>query len=205
MLGSWNVNVTVGKYPQKVASALADLNLVGALYTPIAYIGSQQVNGINHAVLAKQTLTTGKDVNNIVILTLNEKDDKVVLSGIERVVEQGGELGGIKVADDFTVTDEAKDALKAALADRLGIEITPHALLGTQVTKGMNYILFVTTASVTPNPEVEAAVVIVNSLTKNIGFSYVLGGHDSVNQLGYAFTWLMQKNVSLGKPLGEWP
>ena len=205
MLGSWNVNVTVGKYPQKVASALADLNLVGALYTPIAYIGSQQVNGINHAVLAKQTLTTGKDVNNIVILTLNEKDDKVVLSGIERVVEQGGELGGIKIADDFTVTEEAKDALKAALADRLGIEITPHALLGTQVTKGMNYILFVTTASVTPNPEVEAAVVIVNSLTKNIGFSYVLGGHDNVNQLGYAFTWLMQKNVSLGKPLGEWP
>jgi hypothetical protein len=205
MLGSWNVNVTVGKYPQKVASALADLNLVGALYTPIAYIGSQQVNGTNHAVLAKQTLTTGKDVNNIVILTLNEKEDKVVLSGIERIVEQGGELGGIKIADDFTVTDEAKDALKAALADRLGIEVTPRALLGTQVTKGMNYILFVTTASVTPNPEVEAAVVVVNSLTKNIGFSYVLGGHDDVNQLGYAFTWLMQKNVSLGKPLGEWP
>lgn len=205
MLGSWNVNVTVGKYPQKVASALADLNLVGALYTPIAYIGSQQVNGTNHAVLAKQTLTTGKDVNNIVILTLNEKEDKVVLSGIERIVEQGGELGGIKVADDFTVTEEAKDALKAALADRLGIEVTPYAVLGTQVTKGMNYILFVTTASVTPNPEVEAAVVVVNSLTKNIGFSYVLGGHDNVNQLGYAFTWLMQKNVSLGKPLGEWP
>lgn len=205
MLGSWNVNVTVGKYPQKVASALADLNLVGALYTPIAYIGSQQVNGINHAVLAKQTLTTGKDVNNIVILTLNEKEDKVVLSGIDRIVEQGGELGGIKIADDFTVTDEANDALKTALADRVGINITPHALLGTQVTKGMNYILFVTTASVTPNPEVEAAVVVVNSLTKNIGFSYVLGGHDNVNQLGYAFTWLMQKNVSLGKPLGEWP
>lgn len=205
MLGSWNVNVTVGKYPQKVASALSDLNLVGALYTPIAYIGSQQVNGTNHAVLAKQTLTTGKDVNNIVILTLNEKEDKVVLSGIERIVEQGGELGGIKIADDFTVTDEAKDTLKAALADRLGIEVTPYALLGTQVTKGMNYILFVTTASVTPNPEVEAAVVVVNSLTKNIGFSYVLGGHDNVNQLGYAFTWLMQKNVSLGKPLGEWP
>ena len=56
MLGSWEVNVVTGGMPQKVATAFGELagSLVGAEYTPIAYLGSQQVNGVNHAVLAEQ-------------------------------------------------------------------------------------------------------------------------------------------------------
>ena len=62
MIGSWNVDVTVGKLPQKVATAVGKLNesIVGTEYTPIAYLGSQVVNGINHAVLAEQVIVTGK-------------------------------------------------------------------------------------------------------------------------------------------------
>ena len=71
--GGWSVNVEVGKMPQKVATAFSKLgDLVGASYTPIAYLGSQVVNGINHAVLAEQTVLTGKDTKNIVVIIFNE-------------------------------------------------------------------------------------------------------------------------------------
>ncbi len=53
------------------------------------------VNGTNHAVLAEQTLTVGKDVKNIVVLILNEKGGVITLSRIEHVLEQGGEFGGL--------------------------------------------------------------------------------------------------------------
>lgn len=55
MIGNWDINVVVGKLPQKVATAFANLGetIIGATYTPIAYIGSQIVNGTNHAVLAE--------------------------------------------------------------------------------------------------------------------------------------------------------
>lgn len=205
MLGSWNVNITVGKFPQKVASALADLKIVGAEYNPIAYIGSQQVNGVNHAILAEQVLTVGKDVRNVVILILNEKDEQFTLTGIERIVEQGAALGGIQIAQDFTVTDEAKAALAAAMEGFVGIKVEPVALLGTQVVKGTNYILFAQVTGVVVDETKEAAVIIANDLTKKIGFSYVLSSKDTVGALGYAFNWLVKQNVALGKPLGEWP
>lgn len=75
MLGSWDVKVVVGSLPEKVATAVGELGekLIGAEYTPIAYLGSQLVNGTNHAVLAEQVLTTGRDTKNIVVLTFNEK------------------------------------------------------------------------------------------------------------------------------------
>ena len=70
MTGSWNVNVVTNGMPQKVATAIGALSekLIGAEYEPIAYLGSQVVNGTNHAVLAKQILTTGRDTTNIVVI-----------------------------------------------------------------------------------------------------------------------------------------
>ena len=67
ILGGWNIGVVTGGMPQKVATAFGKLaeQLIGCEYTPIAYLGSQQVNGINHAVLAEQTVITGKDTKYI--------------------------------------------------------------------------------------------------------------------------------------------
>ena len=50
MVGNWEINVNVNGMPQKVASAVSKLNttLMGAEYDPIAYLGSQVVNGTNH-------------------------------------------------------------------------------------------------------------------------------------------------------------
>ena len=204
MLGSWNVDIQVGKFPQKVASALADLQLVGAMYEPIAYVGSQVVNGTNHAVLAKQVLTTGKDVENVVVMIFNEKDGTVALSGIDRVLEQGGELGGVKIDVKTELDEDAKKAFDDVFGERLGIRVEPRVYLGNQMTKGLTHFIFAETEGVTRNPERNACVIGYNSMTKKVIFSYVLGDHSNVAQLGYAFTWL-KKNVALGKPLGEWP
>lgn len=42
MTGNWKIDVSTGSMPQKVASAVSGLSeiLVGAEYTPIAYLGS---------------------------------------------------------------------------------------------------------------------------------------------------------------------
>lgn len=53
MVGEWKVEVNVGGMPQKVATAMGEINMLGAEYEPIAYLGSQVVNGVNHAVLAE--------------------------------------------------------------------------------------------------------------------------------------------------------
>ena len=79
--GNWEIAIEIGRIPQKIASAIIDLEekLVGAEYEPIAYLGSQVVNGVNHAVLAKQIITTGRDTENIVVLIFNEKNNNIVL------------------------------------------------------------------------------------------------------------------------------
>ena len=54
LLGGWNLDEVKGcNLPQKVQSAFTAVTseLVGADYEPIAYLGSQQVNGINYRVL----------------------------------------------------------------------------------------------------------------------------------------------------------
>ena len=80
LVGGWSVDVVVGGMPEKVATAFASLNeLAGAEYTPIAYLGSQLVNGVNHAVLAEQLLITGKDTKNVVLVIFNEKESDCTL------------------------------------------------------------------------------------------------------------------------------
>jgi hypothetical protein len=207
MVGNWKIDINTGGMPQKVASAIGKINetLMGAEYEPIAYIGSQVVNGINHAVLAKQTIITGKDTENIVLLIFNEKpnDMEATLVGIERVVEGGGEFGGVHIGDPTTdIPEDAKTAWDEVFTNFVGSEIEPFAYLGSQVVNGVNFIFAVTISPVVPNANKNVAIITVNTLTKNVIFTDLLNSkHD--NALGYSFTWL--KNRNFGSPLGEWP
>ena len=202
MTGSWEIKVNTSGMPQKVATAFGKLNdMVGAEYNFLAYLGSQLVNGTNHAVLAEQTVITGKDTKNVVVVIFNEKpnDMGATLVNIERVVESGGPLGGINVDVKTDIPDDAMDALNAVVHNFVGSSIKPIALLGTQVTKGTNYIFAATVAPVTPNPENHVALVIANSMTGELSFVDLLTTKHEVMSLGYAFTWLKSQNTSLGK------
>jgi len=207
MLGSWTVNVNISGMPEKVATAVSALNdkLIGAEYTPIAYLGSQVVNGINHAVLAEQLITTGKDTKNVVVLIFNEKGMDCTLVAIERVLESGGEAGGIVVDTTTDIPEEAQEAFDTVFEGFVGSKVEPFVYLGSQVVKGVNYIFAAEVTPVVENPETKVAIVIVNAMTGEISFTDLLGTKTDSLQLGYAFTWLKRQNTSLGAPLGEWP
>lgn len=205
MLGGWEVKVSVGSMPEKVATAFGQLNeMVGAEYVPIAYLGSQVVNGTNHAVLAEQTIVAGKDTKNVVVVFFHETKEGVTLSGIERVLESGGELGGVQVDVKTKIPVEAKEAFDSVFEGFVGSNVNPFALLGTQVTKGTNYIFAAEVTPVVQNPKAKACMVAVNSMTKEMAFSDLLASRSDVMNLGYSFTW-MKRGTSFGAPLGEWP
>lgn len=192
MVGSWDVKPVVGGMPEKVATTFTDElgKLVGAEYTPIAYLGSQVVNGVNHAILAEQLLVTGKDTKNVVLIVLNEREEKFTIANIERVVEGGNGLGGTVIDVKTTIPAEAKKAFDAVLGENVGSTIKPFALLATQVTKGINYVFAAEVSPVVANPEPSVEIVFVNALTKRAAFVDVLKSG---------------VQVGLGKPLGEWP
>ena len=192
MVGNWEVNVTVDAMPQVVATAFGKLDeLVGAKYEPIAYLGSQVVNGTNYAVLAKQLLIDGVDTKNVVLVTFNQKPGQVgdaSIASIERIVEQGMPAGGAVVDVKTDIPDEATAAFKEAFEGYVGVKVEPFALLATQVTKGVDYIFAAEVTPVVENPVKYVALVTVNALTKRVTITDMLASKQ--DSLGYAFTWL---------------
>ena len=188
--GSWDIAVQIGKLPQKVATAFNSLNIVGAEYELIAYIGSQVVNGTNHAVLAKQTIINGKDTENIVVMIFNEKpnDMNAVLVSIERVLESGEPFGGVHVDVKTVLDDKVMDIWDDAFEDFVGSTVTPYALLGTQVTTGIEYIFAAALSTTSLNPEERAMIVTINPMTKKVKMGDMLASKHEAS-LGYAFTW----------------
>ena len=180
-LGGWKVNVAVGSMPQQVATAFGKVfeNFVGATYTPIAYLGSQVVNGTNHAILAEQTVMTGVDTKNIVCIILNEKPGSIggedfALVSIDRVVDGGGKYGGTNVDVVTDLTPEIKDVFNSAFEGFVGSKVEPFALLGTKVVKGVQYKFAATVTPVVQNPEATVQVVTVNGLTGEIEFEEII-------------------------------
>ena len=197
MLGSWNVGVITGGMPESIATAVGKLGeqLVGAEYTPIAYLGSQVVNGTNHAVLAEQTVITGKDTKNIVVLIFNEKQQadklpEVTLVNIERVLEGGNGMGGLKIDAAIDIPAEAQAAFDSVMKGFVGSTVKPFAYLGEQVVKGINYVLAAEVTPVYPDAATSVCIVTVNSMVNKINFADILESKHA---------------LSLGAPLGEWP
>ncbi|MBQ7215540.1 MAG: hypothetical protein IJS39_06105 [Synergistaceae bacterium] len=77
-LGSWDISELKGcNLPQRAQSAFtgATMNLVGADYSPVLYIGKQLVNGTNYCFLAVQTLITAKPKKRLVKMVVHEDFD----------------------------------------------------------------------------------------------------------------------------------
>ena len=75
LLGGWDISELKGcNLPQKAQSAFtgATMDLVGADYQPVLYVGSQQVNGTNYCILALQTLVTAQPKKRLVKLVIHE-------------------------------------------------------------------------------------------------------------------------------------
>lgn len=61
------------KLPQEVATGFSAVNhLIGAAYIPLLYCGKQLVNGWNHMLICKQTLSTREPVDHVVEMVLHQ-------------------------------------------------------------------------------------------------------------------------------------
>lgn len=163
MLGNWDIKVS-NEMPQKIATAFEGLNeMVGAEYTFIAYLGCQVVNGTNHAILAEQKLILGNDVKNVVLIIFHETKEGVTISNIERIIEDDNKLGGININVETKINDGAMEIFKQAFGSYSGGNISPFALLGTQVVHGINYIFVCTVTPVMPDAKNKVVIITVNS------------------------------------------
>lgn len=176
MIATWKVDLKVGSLPEKVATAFGNLDLAGAEYTPIAYLGSQLVNGTNHAVLAEQLVTTGKDTKNIVLMIFNEKGMDCTLVNIERVLETGGEDGGVVIDVETELPADAKAVFDSAMKGFVGGAITPFAYLGTQITTGTDFI-YATTVAPVGEYETKVVVLRINPAFNTLSFTDILNGN----------------------------
>lgn len=77
-VGGWNIDdVKVCNLPQKAQSAFTAVTseLVGADYEPVAYLGSQLVNGTNYRILAIKTAVVPNGGKSFVKMVVNEGSD----------------------------------------------------------------------------------------------------------------------------------
>ena len=78
MLGAWDISELKGcNLPQKAQSAFtgATMDLVGAEYEPVLYVGKQSVNGTNYCILALQTLMVANSKKRLVKMIIHENFD----------------------------------------------------------------------------------------------------------------------------------
>lgn len=209
IFGGWEVKFSTS-YPQKVATALGKLNetLLGAEYKPIAYLGSQAVNGINHAVLAEQTLIVGKDSKNAVVIVFNEQPGAMDLAlvAIRTIVESGGALGGTTIDMTTDIPKEAMAAFEVAMVGFVGSKIEPVVYIGSQVTKGTNFIMIAEVTPVVPDATTSLAIITVNELDGSIKFESVFDAATEEPVLKYSIVkGVKVPEIKLGTPLGEWP
>ena len=88
VLGGWNFDdVKSCNLPQKVASAFMAVmgEMTGADYMPVAYLGSQEVNGINYCLIVLQTVITPVSEKRPLKIIIN-----VLPDGRASIVSTGG-------------------------------------------------------------------------------------------------------------------
>ena len=78
LIGGWNIDdVKTCNLPQKAQSAFTAVmsEIVGADYEPVAYLGSQLVNGTNYRILAIKTPVVPNGEKSFVKIVVNEGTD----------------------------------------------------------------------------------------------------------------------------------
>lgn len=180
-LGAWKIHVNTEAMPEKIATAFDGLNQkwIGAKYRPIAYLGSQLVNGTNHAVLGKQTIIDADNTKNVVLAVFNEPIPKgkvveATLVYLEHVLDTFAACGGIRVNDDFKITEEAQAAFDTLIEKYTGAKIEPFAFLATQVTTGVNYYFAAVVTPLVSNTSQTVDLVMVNPTTNTISLDIII-------------------------------
>ena len=122
--------------------------LVGANYTPVAYLGSQIVSGHNYMLLCRVAPVTADPVETYAIVSIYEDTEgnaqmtNVSDFGVETYLGSEGMTGGWSQPETPELPDDVKEAFEKAAGMRTDIAYHPVALLSQQVVAGMNITVY---------------------------------------------------------------
>ena len=174
------INQPATSLPQDVATALGVVNsgLLGATYQPIWYVGKQVVNGINHFFIAEEVRVTKNSNKLIVGLVIN----------IPAGDFTGEKAKVVRVIEEEELPAEVQDAFDAAVGQLVGVNYKPLMYMGKQVVKGVNYYVLASATPIYPNATGRPVIISINEFESKYTLNSI-EGVDSMNALGYAFTW----------------
>lgn len=156
MVGEWRqaespvVAETMSKNLEKALEGME-----GASYVPVAYLGSQILNGTNHAILCRVAPVMPDAAETYAIVYLNESLDGAVT--IVKIIESEKETdisdapGGWFQSESPVVTEEVRASLEKALDGAVGAIYNPIAVVSSQVVAGMNYCILCEVTPVVPD------------------------------------------------------
>jgi hypothetical protein len=168
--GGWKIDIAVQAFPQKVASyglpVLQDL--VGVDYNAVAYLGSQVVNGINHAILVQAKVVAPDALTTLKVAVLHEKPIDAIKSefsilgfGDPILTYRPGLAGGITAPVSFIDTAKEAAELWEKCEKPLGMHYETACVLGTQVVAGVKTAILAEAAPVVPEATKKAVVMYI--------------------------------------------
>lgn len=141
--------------------------LVGANYTPVAYLGSQIVSGHNYMLLCRVAPVTADPVETYAIVSIYEDTEgnaqmtNVSDFGVETYLGSEGMTGGWSQPETPELPDDVKEAFEKAAGMRTDIAYHPVALLSQQVVAGMNYRILCEADDTIPGYDMNYAILTV--------------------------------------------
>ena len=120
--------------------------MTGAEYTPVAYLGSQVVAGMNHFILCRTSQATQDADEYYSIVTLYAD-----LEGGAEITDIKGSsvstnisemLGSWQQSESPVIPEDVQKAFDSATETLTGASYEPIALVSTQLVSGMNYCIF---------------------------------------------------------------
>ena len=141
--------------------------LLGMKYIPVAYIGSQIVNGTNYRILCRICAVTPEAAETWAVVTIHEdpegNGELLNVEDFEVETNINDRMGGWRETEDKAVNEETKAVFEKALEGLLGVNYVPVAVIAEQAVNGTNYAYLAEATVVYPDAETTYVIVTVHA------------------------------------------
>ena len=152
-VGAWDINPKQANSIDdniKDVFSIAAKQLLGVKRELMLYLGSQVVNGVNHAFICRSTVVYPSALPYYEIIICNvSADNEISIVKLDKIIESSqSEVGGIVCTSsdeakiNISNSKEANDLIKIfqnAVKDIKDIKYTQELYVANQVVKGVNY------------------------------------------------------------------
>ena len=151
--GAWDINPKqINSIDDNIKNIFANAakELLGVKRELMLYLGSQVVNGVNHAFICRSEITYPSALPYYEIMICNvSPDNEISIVKLDKIIESSqSSVGGIVCTSsdeakiNISNSKEANDLIKIfqnAVKDIKDIKYTQELYLASQVVKGVNY------------------------------------------------------------------